>query len=155
MAAAEPRAPTLEWHWTRKEYPYTVDTLLLFQMATRPADFAGRYARLLTAAPIGGPVVLTFSSADRALRLWHRFAEGTPGLGARGAAAPRDAMQEVRLPKAGERLIIHPERGRIVNVDSTWRFKRGRFSRPEGAHSDIWYPESANLLLSLVDQARS
>jgi hypothetical protein len=154
MAAAEPRAPTLEWPWIPKEYPYTVDTLLVFQMATQPTDFAGRYSRLMTAAPIGGPIVLTFSRADRALRRWHRFAEGTPGLGAFGASGPQDAIQEVRLPRADERLIIQPALGRIVNVDSTWRFKRGRFSRPEGAHSDIWHPESANLLLSLVDQAR-
>ena len=154
MKAAEPKAPTLEWPWAHNEYPYTVDDLLVFQMASRPADFGGRYSRLLTAAPIRGPVVLTFSRADRALTLWHRFAEGTAGLGARGATAPQDAIQQVRLPKLGEQLIIRPERGRIVNVDSTWRFKHGRFSRLEGAHSDIWYPESANLILALVDQAR-
>jgi esterase/lipase superfamily enzyme len=154
MAANEPTAPTLAWPWARNEYPYTVDTLLVFQMATRPDDFADRYSPLLTAAPISGPVVLTFSHADRALRLWHRFAEGTPGLGAYGATAPRDTIQVVRMPRMDEYMTIRPENGRIVSVDSTWRFKRGRISRPEGAHSDIWYPESANLVLSLADAAR-
>jgi hypothetical protein len=154
MAAAVPTAPTLAWPWTNKNYPYTVDTLLVFQMATRPDDFAGRYAGLLTASPISGPVVLTFSHADRALGLWHKLAEGTPGLGAHGATAPKDSIQCVKLPPAGDRIVIHPSAGRIVNVDCTWRFRQGRFWRPEGAHSDIWYPESANLVLSLADAAR-
>jgi hypothetical protein len=154
MAAADPTAPTLAWPWKSEDYPYTVDTLLVFQMATQPGDFAGRYSALLGPAPISGPIVLTFSRADRALGLWHRFAEGCRGLGSRGATAPADAIQRVRLPRMDERLIIRPDRGRIVNVDSTWRFNHGRFLRPEGAHSDIWYPESANLLLSLADEAR-
>ena len=154
MAAAEPTAPTLAWPWRSADYPYTVDTLLIFQMATRPDDFAGRYAPLLKKAPISGPVVLTFSRADRALALWHRFAEGCPGLGARGATAPLEAIQKVRLPGIAERLALRAENGRIVNVDCTWRFKHGRLSRVEGAHSDIWYPESANLVLSLADAAR-
>jgi hypothetical protein len=154
MAAAEPTAPTLAWPWRSADYPYTVDTFLVFQMAARPDDFADRYAPLLEAAPISGPVVLTFSRADRALKLWHRFAEGSRGLGAFGANAPHNAIQWVRLPRMDERLVIQPDNGRIVNVDSTWRFKRGRFFGFAGAHSDIWYPESANLVLSLVDAAR-
>ncbi len=43
---------------------------------------------------------------------------------------------------------------RIVNVESGWRFRRGRRWNPAGAHSDIWYPESAHLLLSLAELAR-
>jgi len=97
---------------------------------------------------------LTFSRGDRALKLWHRFAEGSRGLGALGANAPQEAIQSVRLPRMDERLIIQSDKGRIVNVDSTWRFKRGRFFYAAGAHSDIWYLESANLVLSLVDAAR-
>ena len=154
MAADNPVAPTLAWPWTDKRYPYTVDTLLVFQMAARPDDFARRYAKLLTDSAISGPVVLTFSHADRALGLWHRATEYTRGLGARGATAPRESIQTVPLPQASERLTLDPAAGRIVNVDCTWRFKRGRFARVEGAHSDIWYPESANLLLSLAEAAR-
>ena len=154
MAAADPTAPTLAWPWRSSDYPYTVDTLLVFQMATRPDDFAYRYASLLETAPISGPIVLTFSRGDRALKLWHRFAEGSRGLGALGANAPQEAIQSVRLPRMDERLIIQSDKGRIVNVDSTWRFKRGRFFYAAGAHSDIWYLESANLVLSLVDAAR-
>ncbi|MEV6341344.1 hypothetical protein AB0M12_42320 [Nocardia vinacea] len=41
-----------------------------------------------------------------------------------------------------------------MNVDATWRYRRGRFWRPEGAHSDIWHPESAHLLLALAELAR-
>jgi hypothetical protein len=154
MAADNPVAPTLAWPWADKRYPYTVDTLLVFQMATRPDDFAHRYAKLLTDSAISGPVVLTFSRLDRALGLWHRVTERTRGLGSRGATAPRESIHTVRLPQATERLTLDPAAGRIVNVDCTWRFKRGRFGRIEGAHSDIWYPESANLLLSLADAAR-
>jgi hypothetical protein len=154
MASAEPTAPTLAWPWTHKDYPYTVDTLLVFQMATRPDDFADRYASLLRSSPISGPVVLTFSHADRALGLWHKLAEGSPGLGAHGATAPRDSIQCMKLPPAGDRIVIRPSAGRIVNVDCTWCFRRGRFWRPEGAHGDIWHPESANLVLSLADGAR-
>jgi hypothetical protein len=154
MAADNPVAPTLAWPWTDARYPYTADTLLIFQMATRPDDFDRRYAKLLTHSAISGPVVLTFSRVDRALGLWHRLVERTSGLGARGATAPSEAIQTVRLPQARERFIIDPSAGRIVNVDCTWRFRRGRFSRVEGAHSDFGYPESANLLLSLAEAAR-
>jgi hypothetical protein len=154
MAADNPVAPALAWPWTDARYPYTADTLLVFQMATRPDDFERRYAKLLTDSAISGPVVLTFSRADRALGLWHRLIERTNGLGARGATAPSKAIQTVRLPRASERLAIDPAAGRIVNVDCTWRYRQGRFSRVEGAHSDFWYPESANLLLSLAEAAR-
>jgi hypothetical protein len=154
MAADNPVAPTLGWPWTDVRYPYTADTLLVFQMATRPDDFAGRYAKILTDSAISGPVVLTFSRADRALGLWHRAIERMGGLGSRGATLPRESIQAVRLPRASEPFTFATTAGRIVNVDCTWCFRRGRFSRFEGAHSDIWYPESANLLLSLAEAAR-
>jgi hypothetical protein len=154
MAADNPVAPALAWPWTDTRHPYTCDTLLIFQMATRPDDFERRYAKLLAHSAISGPVVLTFSGADRALSLWHRLIERTSGLGAHGATAPSEAIQTLRLPQASEQFTIDPVAGRIVNVDCTWRFRHGHLSRVEGAHSDFWYPESANLLLSLAEAAR-
>ncbi|MFD1046956.1 hypothetical protein ACFQ1S_16095 [Kibdelosporangium lantanae] len=43
---------------------------------------------------------------------------------------------------------------RIVNIDASRRCRKGRWWNPAGAHSDIWYPESAHLLRSLADLAR-
>lgn len=154
MLAAEPTAPTLSWPWGDTErYPYSIDTLVVFQMAARPDDFARRFAALLYRAPISGPIVLTFSRFDRALRRWHRITEGVSGIGASGARAPAEEIQTIALPHIGQSLELTLDK-RIINVDSSWRYRHGRFLRPEGAHSDIWYEESFNLLLLLAAAAR-
>lgn len=154
QAAAESHPTTLGWTRADPRYPYTVDTLLVFQMAAPPTIFTDRFPRLLGDAPINGPIVLTHSTADRATGLWHRIAEGTPGIGHIGARSPSDQIKSMRLRRTNEAYHHEQFDARIVNVDSGWRYRRGRIWRPEGAHSDIWHPESTHLLLSLADLAR-
>jgi hypothetical protein len=123
-------------------------------MAAAPDVFAGRFARVLRDAPINGPIALTSSRADRATGLWHRLAEGTPGIGRIGATQPAEHITATPLLAPTDRYHYADLDRRIVNIDASRRFCRGRLWNPAGAHSDIWYPESAHLLLSLADLAR-
>jgi hypothetical protein len=154
QAAADIRPPTLGWNRGNPRYPHTVDTLLVFQMAAAPDVFARRFDRLLRDAPINGPAALTYSRADRATGLWHRLAEGTAGIGHVGALAPADHIAHVPLRGITVEYLHTEMDRRIVNIDASRRYRRGRWWNPAGAHSDIWYPESAHLLLSLADLAR-
>ncbi|MFI6043607.1 hypothetical protein ACIA8C_18380 [Nocardia sp. NPDC051321] len=155
QAAADKDPPALAWNRANSRYPYTVDTLLIFQMAARPDIFTGPFARILNDdAPINGPIVLTHSRADRATGLWHRLAEGTPGIGHVGARSPANHIANATLHSIDERYRHAELDQRIVNVDAGWLFRQGRWRNPAGAHSDIWYPESAHLLLSLAELAR-
>ncbi|MGV9297701.1 alpha/beta hydrolase [Amycolatopsis sp. NPDC003676] len=154
QAAAGDGPPVLGWDRADPRYPYTVDTLLVFQMAARPDIFTDRFAPVLRDAPINGPIVLTRSRADRATGLWHRLAEGVKGIGNVGVKAPADEIANTVLHKVDDDYLRSEMDRRIVNVESGWRFRRGRWWNPAGAHSDIWYPESAHLLLSLAELAR-
>ncbi|MBP2329501.1 esterase/lipase superfamily enzyme [Kibdelosporangium banguiense] len=154
QAAADKRPPLLGWNRGNPQYPYTVDTLLIFQMAAAPDIFTGRFDRVLHDAPINGPIVLTTSRSDRATGLWHRKAEGAPGIGHVGALEPKQHITATTLRETTSAYQHAELDQRIVNVDASWRYRRGHFWRPAGAHSDIWYPESAHLLLSLADLAR-
>jgi hypothetical protein len=154
QAAADSRPSVLGWNRTNPRYPYTVDTLLVFQMAAPPNVFAERFARILHDAPINGPITLTHAGTDRATGLWHRIAEGKPGIGHIGAQQPADHISHTKLLGLRNNYRRADFDTRIVNVDSAWRFRRGRTRNPAGAHSDIWYPESAHLLLSLAHLAR-
>lgn len=154
QAAADSRPTVLGWNRSNPRYPHTLDTLLLFQMAASSNVFTGRFDRILHDAPINGPIVLTRSRADRATGLWHRLAEGTPGIGHVGAAEPTQHICTIPLRNPATAYHHHELDKRIVNIDATWRYRRGRIWNPAGAHSDIWYPESAHLLLSLADLAR-
>lgn len=154
QAAADDRPDVLGWNRANPRYPYTVDTLLVFQMAASPMVFANRFHRIVHEAPIDGPIVLTRSRADRATGLWHRLAEGTPGIGHVGAREPADEIGQVRLHDMDTAYHRDELKTRIVNVDASRRYRRGRLWHPAGAHSDFWYPDSAHLLLSLADLAR-
>ncbi|WP_280474568.1 hypothetical protein [Nocardia asiatica] len=153
QAAADGGPPTLGWAYADPTYPYAVDTLLVFQMAAPPTILADQFPRLLTDAPINGPIVLTYSTADRATGRWHRLAEGQPGIGHSGAQSPAEHITTVQLLEMSKSYERADFKSRIVNVDATWKYRHGRW-RPEGAHSDIWHPESIHLLLSLADLAR-
>jgi hypothetical protein len=98
--------------------------------------------------------VLTWSTADRATGPWHRIAEGEAGIGHVGAREPADQIGHVELHDTATTYRRDELSRRIVNVDASGRFRRGRWWHPAGAHSDIWYPESAHLLLSLASLAR-
>jgi hypothetical protein len=154
QAAADSRPSVLGWNRSNPRYPYTVDTLLVFQMAAPPDVFARRFERIMYDAPINGPIALTHSRADRATGLWHRLAEGTPGIGYSGALEPAHHIGSTQLRVPDVKYQHDEFDSRIVNVDATWRYRRGCIWLPAGAHSDIWYPESAHLLLSLANFAR-
>jgi hypothetical protein len=154
IEAGAARPAVLGWDRADPRYPYAVDTLLIFQMAARADVFADRLAAILSDSPINGPIVLTHSRADRATGLWHRFAENAPGVGHAGAREPSDQITSLTLRPLSTPYQRRELDFRIVNIDASRRFKRGRAWRPEGAHSDFWYPESAHLLLSLADLAR-
>lgn len=149
------RPAVLGWNRADPRYPYAVDTLLVFQMAASPDIFSSsqRFARILSDSPVNGPLVLTRSAADRATGLWHRLAEGVPGIGTVGVSQPAGEVSSITLHPVAEPYARDEFPTRIVNVDAGSRFRRGRLL-PQGAHSDIWYPESAHLLLSLAALAR-
>lgn len=146
-AAAPPDQHVLAWPWT-SAHRFTVDSFAGLQMAARTDVFQHRFRSLVDgSAPIVGPVALTVSPHDRALSLWHQLPEGEAGLGARGAL---DA-QTVPLHRLDEPYTT-AEFGKVTNVDAAWRFNRGPAAL--GAHSDIWYPETIHLLLSLAALSR-
>ena len=152
QAAANERPTLLGWSRSTPGYPYTVDSLVVFQMAASPAIFHDRFARILTNAPIKGPVTLTHSRADRATGIWHRLAENTPGIGYAGVADVAGA-RSVALHATDVRYALSELDAVLVNVDANAYFRK-RGLRPEGAHSDIWRPESAHLVLSLAAHSR-
>ncbi|MFI7340374.1 hypothetical protein ACIBUY_20885 [Streptomyces sp. NPDC050085] len=138
-----------------ERYPYTVDSVLLMQMAAPRSTLArgGLYADLFERAPVSGPVAVTHSRHDRATGLWHFLAEGHRGIGTAGlrkAVVPvhRIRMHPPHVPYADADL-----HHRLIDVNATRVFRAGRFTR-SGAHSDLWHPHSAHLLLSLMDRAR-
>ncbi|MEV8017359.1 hypothetical protein AB0O76_13635 [Streptomyces sp. NPDC086554] len=124
------------------------------QMAASPGIFTDRFRRILHDAPINGPVVLTHSRADRATGLWHRWAEGTPGIGYAGVAEPPECIGSLPLRRLEVPYRRHELDHRLVNIDAHWRYRRGRLWNPAGAHSDFCHAESAHLLLSLACLAR-
>jgi hypothetical protein len=151
VAADPPTPPALGWPW-RSHHPFGVDTFIAIQMAAPPNIFDDRFAPLIGHAPLHGPVVTTFSRGDRANGLWHRFPERVPGIGATGVSAAD--VTTIRLKRVTEPYTRANFPSRIVTVDATGRFRRGRWLRPEGAHSDYLYPETAHLVLSLAALAR-
>ncbi|WP_221348331.1 alpha/beta hydrolase [Streptomyces beigongshangae] len=137
-------------------YPYSVDNLLVFQMAARPDSFSpsGVFHRLLTAAPISGPVTLTRSRRDRATGVWHRLAERTGGIGTVGLRGADPPPAELCLRKPDEAYDDADLAHRLVEVDASRCYVGSPWNLISGAHSDIRHPESAHLLLSLMNFSR-
>ncbi|MFE5795500.1 hypothetical protein ACFQ8C_23390 [Streptomyces sp. NPDC056503] len=159
--AAE-RPPVLGWstpHDPRR--PFTVDSMLIFQMAAPRDAFLSRFPTLFPTdtglgAPLRGPIALTHSRWDRATGFWHLRAEKARGIGHSGAgAAPVPQFSTRLLPTDTDypqQVLDH----RLVNVDADWLYRGGRLTRlhPSGAHSDFLRPESAHLLLTLAERSR-
>jgi hypothetical protein len=153
-AAAVPSPSTLPLLPLNEKFAFTVDNFLVFQMAARPNIFTTQLRSVLTDAPLQGPICLTFSTADRATCRWHRMAEGEPGIGCHGATAVSSEVITTRLLPVSQDYRKADLTARIVNVDASWRYRRGRWLNPAGAHSDIQHDESYHLLLTLVNYAR-
>jgi hypothetical protein len=146
---------TLSFDVRKERFDFTVDTLLVFQMAA-PADaFVGAFAPLLDSVPITGPICLTHSVYDRAVCFWHMQAEGIEALGCKGPNAPHDRIQSLDLKVASEVYGSGDLDKPLLSVDCSWAYTASSILSPTGAHSDFWYEESIHLLLSLVERART
>ncbi|MGW3206625.1 hypothetical protein [Streptomyces sp. NPDC001135] len=161
-AERPPRPPVLGWSTPRhRSLPFTVDSMLIFQMAAPRDAFVRHFPRLFPSeehpgAPLRGPLVLTHSRWDRATGFWHLRAEGAAGIGHSGVGAAPVAQFTTRLLPTD---AVYPQQAldhRIVNVDAGWLYRGGRLTRlaPAGAHSDFQRAESAHLLLTLSERSR-
>ncbi len=135
-------------------FEFTIDSLLVFQMAAPNAGFGSQLASLVNESPLRGPVVLTHSIHDRANCLWHGASEWERGIGCAGAAEPKAEIGRFTLGGLRRKYTAKDFNARIVNVDATAAFENAGL-KPEGAHSDFWYEESIHLALSLVDFVHS
>jgi hypothetical protein len=151
--AAKGRGPgTLGWSTPRPPgRPFTVDSMLLLQMASPRDAFASTFTALAE-APLRGPVVATYSQHDRATGFWHLRAEKRAGIGYAGIGTAPAPVSAIAMRGVGEPYPREVLDHRFVSVDASEVFVRG--SGPAGAHSDHLRPESAHLLLSLADHCR-
>ncbi|MFD3614219.1 hypothetical protein ACFWWT_03000 [Streptomyces sp. NPDC058676] len=150
--AAEEEPLTLGWSTPGPPgRPFTVDSLLLFQMAAPRDAFAATFTALAE-APLRGPVVATYSQHDRATGFWHLRAEKRAGIGYAGIGTAPAPVSAIRMLPPGEPYPLAALDHRFVSVDASDVFVHGR--GPAGAHSDHLRPESAHLLLSLADHCR-
>ncbi|MVO83449.1 hypothetical protein GPA10_01425 [Streptomyces sp. p1417] len=131
--------------------PFTVDSMLLLQMAAPRDAFAATFTAL-AGAPLRGPVVATYSQHDRANGFWHLRAERRAGIGYAGIGTAPAPVSGIRMRGTGEAYPHDALDHRFVSVDAGGVFVRGR--GPAGAHSDHLRPETAHLLLSLADHSR-
>ncbi|MEU6356139.1 hypothetical protein ABZ896_43665 [Streptomyces sp. NPDC047072] len=131
--------------------PFTVDSMLLLQMAAPRDAFADTFTALAD-APLRGPVVATYSRHDRATGFWHLRAEKRAGVGYAGIGTAPAPVSAIRMLPADQPYPLAVLDHRFVSVDASEVFVRGR--GPAGAHSDHLRPESAHLLLSLADHSR-
>lgn len=137
-------------------FDFTVDSLLVFQMAAPNEIFRDRFNVLLQKAPLSGPICLTFSNIDRANCFFHEQIEGRKAIGCTGAIAPSGkikgiTLNEVNTDYVESEFFSQP----IVNVDASWAYNRDPIFSLSGAHSDFWYEESIHLLLSVVNAVRN
>ena len=131
--------------------PFTVDSMLLLQMAAPRDAFANTFTAL-AGAPLRGPVVATYSQHDRATGFWHLRAEKRAGIGYAGIGTAPAPVSAIRMLSPDEPYPLADLDHRFVSVDASDVFVRGH--GPAGAHSDHLRPESAHLLLSLADHSR-
>jgi hypothetical protein len=150
---AEGGPDTLAWNWPHTSYPWTLDSLTLFQAAL-PADSFARppYAGILNASVLNAPVVMTYSPSDTALGFYHRRSEQQDGIGHLGATEPAEHLARLPLHDIGT-LYTFPRDKRLINIDASHLYVKG-LRMTGGAHSDFYHPESAHLLLSLANAAR-
>ncbi|MDQ1048208.1 hypothetical protein [Streptomyces sp. V4I2] len=149
-AGEQPR--TLGWSTPKPPgRPFTVDSMLLLQMAAPRDAFAATFTAL-GEAPLRGPVVATYSQHDRATGFWHLRAEKRAGIGYAGIGTAPAPVSAIRMLPPHEPYPLAALDHRFVSVDASDVFVRGR--GPAGAHSDHLRAESAHLLLSLADHCR-
>lgn len=150
--AADEESLTLGWSTPEPHgRPFTVDSMLLLQMAAPRDAFATTFTALAK-APLRGPVVATYTQHDRATGFWHLRAERRAGIGYAGIGTAPAPVSGIRMLSPDEPYPLSALDHRFVSVDASDVFMHG--SGPAGAHSDHLRPESAHLLLSLADHCR-
>ncbi|MGI5377851.1 hypothetical protein ACQEV2_27110 [Streptomyces sp. CA-251387] len=150
--AADEESLTLGWSTPEpRGRPFTVDSMLLLQMAAPRDAFSATFTSLAE-APLHGPVVATYSQHDRATGFWHLRAERRAGIGYAGIGTAPVPVSSIRMLSPDEPYPLSALDHRFVSIDASDVFIRG--AGPAGAHSDHLRPESAHLLLSLADHCR-
>jgi hypothetical protein len=132
-------------------FEFNVDSLCVLQMAAGRSTFQDQFSALLK-GPLCGPVVLTHSTADRALCDWHAISEFELGVGCKGALEPHDRIKSIMMrpvdePYAGDDFSMD-----IINVNASQYYVGGGWL--EGAHSDFWHTETLHLIVSVAEQVR-
>ncbi|MEH0557304.1 hypothetical protein [Streptomyces sp. B21-101] len=94
-------------------------------------------------------MVATYSQHDRATGFWHLQAEKHVGIGHAGIGTAPSPVSGIRMLAPDQPYPLTALDHRFVSVDASALYVEG--SRFAGAHSDHLRPESAYLLLSLVD----
>ncbi|MEU6051326.1 hypothetical protein AB0M94_17630 [Streptomyces xanthochromogenes] len=149
-AAQEPG--TLGWSRPGPTHlPFTVDSMLLLQMAA-PRDAFAETFTALAEAPLRGPLVATYTQRDWATGFWHRVAERRAGIGSQGIGTAPQPVSAIRMLAPDTPYPPSALDHWFVSVDAGAVFVNGR--GPAGAHSDHLRPESAHLLLSLAGHSR-
>ncbi|MFJ9909426.1 hypothetical protein ACIRVK_42550 [Streptomyces sp. NPDC101152] len=143
---------TLAWDFANSTYPWTLDSLTLFQPAL-PADAFTHepFIKILDPNLLNAPVAMTYSPADTALGKLHAKKEDQVAIGHLGASAPKDHITQTILQDVTSRYVFAPDK-RLINVDASKLYTAKRLF--VGAHSDFYHPESSHLLLSLANSAR-
>ncbi len=134
-----------------QKFKFTVDSMLVLQMAAPCSKFAPQLSKLIQDAPFRGPLVTTFSDSDKANCTWHKRIEGEKGIGCSGTAEPNHDIATIKLAELPYDYTTQDFSKAIVNVDASHIFNESSFMQPQGAHSDFFYEESIHLLLSLVN----
>jgi len=145
--AANPDTAMLPLLPVNPHYQFTVDNLLVFQMAAPPDIFGGRFGPLLEDAPLQGPVCLTFQPArpgDRpAARRGraparHRLPGSHPArrVGQDDRAAPPGPAVRARRPAVPDR-----EPGRVLALPAPGAAERRALRhRPRGVGAPASQP---------------
>ena len=134
-------------------FAFNVDSLCVLQMAAGAKAFGSEFSSLLKTGPLCGPIVLTFSTEDRALCTWHKIGEAEIGIGCEGAAAPANSIGSLSLRPVDNSYIESDFAHDITNVDASRFFTTGGWA--EGGHSDFWHTETLHLIASIVEQVHS
>jgi hypothetical protein len=134
-------------------FKFNVDSLCVLQMAAGAEAFGSEFSSLLGTGPLAGPIVLTHSTSDMALCIWHKVSEREVGIGCKGAISPADRIGSITLHPIDTPYSEADFSHDITNVDASHLFTEGGWA--EGAHSDFWHTETLHLITSVVERVRS
>lgn len=130
---------------------FNVDSFCVLQMAAGQKAFGGEFDALLK-GPICGPVVLTNTTSDKALCIWHALSEGERGIGCSGAIEPHERIGAISLQAVDTPYPAAAFSKDITNVNASKYFAGGGWI--EGAHSEFWHAQTMHLIASVVEQVR-